>query len=74
MLKSLDLLLINVSKRLIHTTASHCKGHAKWQNIKNIKAANDRQRQLLISRQLRFIRLATYGMLLNGACYHLAAG
>lgn len=61
MLKSLDCLLANVPKRFIQTTATHFKGHAKWQNIKHIKAANDQQKSVMISKQMRMLRIASIG-------------
>lgn len=49
-------------KRLIQTTPINFKGHSKWQNIKNIKAANDFQRCMTISRQTRLIKFAVHGL------------
>lgn len=63
MLKSFDILLLNVSKRFIQTSPTQLKGHAKWQNIKHIKAANDQQRCLMISKQMRMLRIAANGLL-----------
>lgn len=62
MIKSLDVLLHNVTRRFVHTTVIHCKGHAKWQNIKHIKEQNDRQRNTTINRQLRMLRFAANGL------------
>lgn len=42
-------------------SAALLKGHAKWQNIKNIKAAGDRQKGLVATKQTRLIRLAIQG-------------
>lgn len=65
MLKSLELMVINASRRFVHTTSSNCKGHAKWQNIKHVKAANDRQKAVMTAKQMRNIRVAATGMLVH---------
>lgn len=64
MLKSIDLLWKSASMRFLHTSSAHCKGHAKWQNIKHIKAENDRMRHAIILKQLRNIRIAANGLYL----------
>lgn len=46
----------------IHTSAANLKGHAKWQNIKQIKTLKDSQRATLINKNMRIIRLAVQGM------------
>lgn len=61
MLKSFDFRLSSALNRFIQTSAINLKGHAKWQNIKHIKAANDQQRALMIVRQLRMLRIAAIG-------------
>lgn len=64
MFKSIDARTVkNVAKRFLHITATCPKGHSKWQNIKNIKADNDRQRALMIQKQLRILRIAANGVL-----------
>lgn len=63
MLKSLDLIITTVAKRLIHTSATNLKGHSKWQNIKHTKTANDQQRAQMIAKQMRILRLASIGLL-----------
>ncbi|XP_031618443.1 uncharacterized protein LOC116337742 [Contarinia nasturtii] len=54
MLKSFNI----IAKRFLQTSAVNLKGHAKWQNIKHIKAANDKIRSMMITRQLRLLRIA----------------
>lgn len=62
MLKPFGLMLTNVDRRFVHTTLACCMaGHAKWQNIKHVKAENDRAKQQMIDRQLRNLRLAAIG-------------
>lgn len=51
----------SILRRVIHTTPASYKGHAKWQNIKHIKAANDQFKARLIAKQMRLIRLAVQG-------------
>lgn len=63
MLDSLNVLFTNVSRRFVHITANQCKGHAKWQNIKHVKAENDRQKMQMNARQIRLIRIAAIGLL-----------
>lgn len=63
MLKSFDILLLNVTKRFIQTSPTQLKGHAKWQNIKHIKASNDQQRGMMILKQMRMLRIAANGLL-----------
>lgn len=41
------------------------KGHAKWQNVKHIKAAKDQIKALMVAKQLRAIRLAAQGNCFN---------
>lgn len=65
MLKTLDFLSAQVSKRFIQTSVTNLKGHAKWQNIKHIKAANDQQRGLMILKQMRMLRIASIGLCCN---------
>lgn len=58
MLKSLYIM----PKRFLQTSAVNLKGHAKWQNIKNIKEANDRTRGIMIQQQMRMLRIAAIGL------------
>lgn len=53
---------IGFCRRFFQTSICDLKGHSKWQNIKHIKAANDLQRNLLISKQVKMIRLAIQGL------------
>lgn len=69
MFRTLDLLLTNVSKRFVQTSAIKLKGHSKWQNIKNIKAANDAMRAQIIRRQMRFLRIAVTGLFIIFSCF-----
>lgn len=62
MFKSIDLTVRNVAKRFLYISATGLKGHSKWQNIKNIKADNDRQRTQMIVKQLRMLRIAANGL------------
>lgn len=55
-------MLKNVDRRFVHTTFTCLKGHAKWQNVKHVKAENDRMRQAMILKQLRNLRLAAIGL------------
>lgn len=64
MFKPFGLMLKNVDRRFVHTTVACLKGHAKWQNIKHVKAENDRMRQSMIIKQLRNLRLAATGSFL----------
>lgn len=64
MLKPFGLMLMNVDRRFVHTTFTCLKGHAKWQNVKHVKAENDRMRQAMILKQLRNLRLAAIGSFL----------
>lgn len=71
MFKSVDLIWTNVANRFVQTSAVDLKGHSKWQNIKNIKAANDAMRAQLIRRQMRFLRIAVNGLFIclkDGLC------
>lgn len=45
----------------IHTSTINLKGHAKWQNIKHIKADKDSQKAAFISKHMRIIRVAVQG-------------
>lgn len=58
----------SVFNRHLGTTTPLWKGHAKWQNIKHIKAAKDQQRSLMVSKQLRAIRIAAQGRNKNLLC------
>lgn len=49
------------SIRRLQTSQSLFAGHAKWQNIKHIKAAKDSQRSLMVAKQMRIIRMAITG-------------
>lgn len=49
-------------KRFIQTSTINYKGHAKWQNIKHIKATNDQQRSQMIAKQVRMMQLAVHGL------------
>lgn len=61
MLKPFGLMLKTGDRRFVHTALACWKGHAKWQNIKHIKAENDRMKTMTISKQLRNLRLAAIG-------------
>lgn len=61
MLNPFGLMLKTVDRRFVHTTFTYFKGHAKWQNVKHVKAENDRMRQTMIVKQLRNLRLAAIG-------------
>lgn len=63
MLKSVDLMLTSIAKRFVQTSAANLAGHAKWQNIKHVKAENDQQRSQMITKQMRIIRIAANGLL-----------
>lgn len=63
MFKPFELIFKEVNRRFLHTSLVHLKGHAKWQNVKHVKAENDRMRQLMILKQLRNLRLAATGKL-----------
>lgn len=62
MLKSVDLMLVNIAKRFVQTSAANLKGHSKWQNIKHVKSENDQQRSQMITKQMRLLRLAANGL------------
>lgn len=64
MFKPVGSLIAGVAKRLVQTSAVRLKGHAKWQNIKNIKADNDAMKAQTSRRQMRFIRIAANGLFL----------
>lgn len=65
MLKSMELILTSVAKRFVQTSAANLKGHSKWQNIKHIKSENDQQRSQMITKQMRLLRIAANGLLLE---------
>lgn len=62
MFKPVGSLFTGVAKCFVQTSAVRLKGHAKWQNIKNIKEANDAMKAQTNRKQMRFIRIAINGL------------